>query len=1197
MSFLESHKDSFVHLHLHTQYSLLDGAIRLKDLIKKAQEFGVPAVAQTDHGNMFGAIDFYTQCKNAGIKPILGSEIYFTPGSRFEKGALKKQKVVGSQDEMESRHQIHHLILLCKNEIGYQNLCKLLSRAYMEGFYYKPRADYELLREFSEGLICTTACLKGEVGYNFFSEQNEKAIKAIEKLKDLFGDDFYLEIQENGIPEQIPVNKKVIEYARANNINLVATNDCHYLTREDAAAQEVLLCVQTGKTLQDEQRMRLTTNEFFYKSPKEMRDSFHYAPDACDNTLKIADKCNVQFNWKDAKGNQIYHLPDYPITTNESPADYFKRESREGLEKRFNGPHFAKLCQLANWESEIKPQYLARLEDELSMIVQMGFPGYFLIVSDFIKWAKQNGCPVGPGRGSGAGSIVAYALDITNVDPIPFNLLFERFINPERVSMPDFDVDFCQDNRHRVIEYVTKKYGEDRVGQIITFGKLQAKAVIKDVSRVFGLTFGEADVISKLIPEELKMTIDKALEMEPKLTELMEQDSRVKQVINISRRLEGLLRHASIHAAGVIITNLPLVNYCPLFKGREGEKVIQFDKDFSEKIGLVKFDFLGLKTLTVIENASIFIKRDKDASFDIESIDLEDKNVFEFISKGETVGVFQLESSGMIDLCKRIAPGSIDDISAINALYRPGPLESGMVDEFIEIKHGRKQTQYPFPSLEPVLRDTYGVIIYQEQVMNVARIVAGYSLGQADMLRRAMGKKKADEMAHHREIFLKGAKERNYDTAVANELFDKMEKFAEYGFNKSHAVAYSVISYQTAWLKYYYPAEFFAALLSSELGSMDKVTQYISDAKHFQIDVLPPSINESIWPFNVVGKNIRFGMGAVKNVGENAVEEIVRERTENGPYSGFLNFCERVNLKVINTRVFESLIKVGAFDECEKMNRKTLLENLEMILAYCKKRQEEASLGLVSLFDLGEENMSQTAESNLDIQEERDFDDLEKLSHEAELMGIYISGHPLDRYKNLMQELSTMPVAQVQDFLGSDQKRSMTLAGQITARKNIITKKGDKMCFATLEDLSGKIECIVFPKVFTEYELILNSDEPVLVEGYVNLQESPRKIFAEKILRLKEHSENKITGVRINVDLTDLTEIKLNKLRQVLLSYRGATPMHLIFEGPGGKARLPLGEEFLINPTPQMAHQINEVFNRDAVKFVIDGRLEDVYVQ
>lgn len=1197
MSFLETHPESFVHLHLHTQYSLLDGAIRLKDLIKRAKELGVPAIAQTDHGNMFGAIDFYGQCKAAGIKPILGSEIYFTPGSRFEKGALKKQKVVGSQDEMESRHQIHHLILLCKNETGYQNLCKLLSRAYMEGFYYKPRADYELLREFKEGLICTTACLKGEVGYNFFSDQDDRAIKAIEKLHDLFGDDFYLEIQENGIPEQKIVNEKIIKYASANNVQMVATNDCHYLTREDAAAQEVLLCVQTGKTLSDENRMRLTTNEFFYKSPAEMRESFHYAPEACDNSLRIADKCNVEFNWKDENGNQVYHLPDYPIETDEAAPDYFKRKSREGMAWRFSGPHFAKLRALENWESEIKPKYLERLEDELAMIVKMGFPGYFLIVSDFIKWAKNNGCPVGPGRGSGAGSIVAFALEITNVDPIPFNLLFERFINPERVSLPDFDVDFCQENRHKVIDYVTKKYGEERVGQIITFGKLQAKAVIKDVSRVFGLTFGEADVLSKLIPDELKMTLEKALEVEPKISELMESDSRIKQVVNISRRLEGLLRHASIHAAGVIITNKPLVNYCPLFKGREGEKVIQFDKDFSEKIGLVKFDFLGLKTLTVIENASNFIKRDKLSDFDIEAIDLEDKNVYDFISKGETVGVFQLESSGMIDLCKRIAPGSIDDISAINALYRPGPLESGMVDEFIEIKHGRKLTHYPFPTLEPVLKDTYGVIIYQEQVMNVARIVAGYTLGQADMLRRAMGKKKADEMAKHRELFLAGAKERNYNTEVANDLFDKMEKFAEYGFNKSHAVAYSVISFQTAFLKYYYPSEFFAALLSSELGNMDKITQYIGDAKHFEVEVLPPSINESLWPFNVVSKNIRFGMGAVKNVGRNAVDEIVRERSENGHYTGFVNFCERVNLKIINTRVIESLIKVGAFDECEKLNRKTLLENLDMILAYCKKRQEETSQGLVSLFDMASENgasFNQTAEANLDIEEVAEFDDIERLAHEAELMGIYISGHPLDRYAGMMKELSTMPVAHVQDFLGSDQKRTMILAGRFVAKKIILTKKGDKMCFATLEDLTGKIECIIFPRAFVEFESILNSDEPVLVEGVVNLQENPRKILADKILRLKEQAEDKITAVRINVSLEDLTEMKLNKLRQVLLSYRGSTPMHMIFESSEGRARLPLGEQYLINPTPQMAHQINEVFNKDVIKFIIDGRLEDI---
>ncbi len=1193
MSIFEEHKDSFVHLHLHTQYSLLDGAIRLKDLIKRAKELNVPAIAQTDHGNMFGAIDFYTQCKAAGIKPIIGSEIYFTPGSRFDKAALKKQKVVGSQDEMESRHQIHHLILLCKNETGYENLCKLLSKAYMEGFYYKPRADYELLREFKEGLICTTACLKGEVGYNFFTDQDDKAIKAIEKLQDLFGEDFYLEIQENGIPEQKIVNEKILKIARERNLKLVATNDCHYLTREDAAAQEVLLCVQTGKTLNDEGRMKLTTNEFFYKTPAEMREAFHYAPDACDNTLKIADLCNVNFNWKDSNGNQIYHLPDYPIETSETAADYFARHCREGLERRFNGPHFFKLKEESNWESEIKPKYIERLEEEVAMIIKMGFPGYFLIVSDFIRWAKTNGCPVGPGRGSGAGSIAAYALEITNVDPIPFNLLFERFINPERVSMPDFDVDFCQDNRYRVIEYVTKKYGEERVGQIITFGKLQAKAVIKDVSRVFGLTFGEADVISKLIPEELKMTIDKALELEPKLTELMEEDSRIKQVINISRRLEGLLRHASIHAAGVIITNKPLVNYCPLFKGREGEKVIQFDKDFAEKIGLVKFDFLGLKTLTVIENAVKFIHRDRDPHFDIEAIDLSDSEVYNFISKGETTGVFQLESSGMIDLCKRIAPGSIDDISAINALYRPGPLESGMVDEFIEIKHGRKETAYPFPTLEPVLKDTYGVIIYQEQVMNVARIVAGYSLGQADMLRRAMGKKKADEMAHHRQIFLKGAEERGYDVKIANDLFDKMEKFAEYGFNKSHAVAYSVISYQTAFLKKYYPAEFFAALLSSELGNMDKVTQYIADAKHFDIEVLPVSVNESLWHFNVVSNNIRFGMGAVKNVGEGAVNEMIRERTVNGPFKGFIDFCERINLKLVNTRVFESLIKVGAFDEIEKMNRKTLLENLEMILLYCKKRQDESEQGLISLFDMGDEN-SKSLESNLDIQIVSEFDRSEMLSHEAELMGIYISGHPLDSYASLMKELSTMKINEVQDALGNDKERSMSLSGRITSKKVILTKKGDKMCFANLEDLSGKIECIIFPRVFAENEELLNTDEPFLIEGKVNLSENPRKFIAEKIHKLKDQSENRVTGVRVNLGINDLTDVKLNQLRQVLLSYRGTIPIHMIFESEHGRARLPLGDEFLINPTPQLAHRINEVFNKNTVKFIVDGKLEDV---
>lgn len=1190
-SYLETHPDSFVHLHLHTQYSLLDGAIRLPDLIKKASELGVPAIAQTDHGNMFGAIDFYTRCKKAGIKPILGSEIYFTPGSRHDRSAAKKAKSVSSQDAEESSRQIHHLILLCKNNTGYHNLCKLLSRAYLEGFYYKPRADIDLLKEYSEGLICTTACLKGEVGYNFFTDQDDKAVKAIHKLHEIFQDDFYLEIQENGIPEQAIVNKKVIEYAQEHKIQLVATNDAHYMTPEDAQAQEVLLCVQTGKTYADENRMRMTSQEFYYKSPEQMRAAFAHVPEACDNTLRIADKCNVELKWTDDEGKQIYHLPDFPIDTGETTEDYFRRVSREGLEKRFAGPHFSKLREQENWESELAPRYWQRLNDELEMIIQMGFPGYFLIVGDFIQWSKDQGIPVGPGRGSGAGSLVAYALQITNIDPLPYNLLFERFINPERISMPDFDIDFCQSGRGRVIDYVTQKYGEDRVGQIITFGKLQAKAVIRDVSRVFALPYSEADMLSKLVPDELGITLEKALEMEPKFEELM-KDHKIKQIINISKRLEGLLRHASIHAAGVIITSEPLVHYCPLFRGREGEKVVQFDKDFSETIGLVKFDFLGLKTLTVIDHASKFIRRDYDPNFDIEEIDIEDKNVYDFVSRGETIGVFQLESSGMIELCKRIQPGTLDDITAINALYRPGPLESGMVDDFIDIKHGRKDMTFPFAELEPVLKDTYGVIVYQEQVMNIARVIGGYTLGQADMLRRAMGKKKVEEMDRHKEIFRTGAKERGFDEKKAVDLFELMAKFAAYGFNKSHAVAYGLIAYQTAFLKHYYPAPFFAALLSTELSNADKVTSYISDAKRYKIAVLPPDVNESIWHFNVVEGNIRFGMGAVKNVGESAVEEMIREREENGPFTGFIDFCERVNLKMVNKRVIESLIKVGGFDQCERLNRKTLLENMELIVSYGQKKQEDKALGQVNLFDLGGGPSQAETMDLLDIKEVDDFDEREKLSYEYQLLGIYVSGHPLDRFKDIITQMTSMSLAELQEINGQD-KRDFTVGGMITEKKVILTKKGDKMCFATLEDHSGKIECLVFPRVFAEYESLLQSEEPIMMMGQVNLSEEPRKFFPTKIQKLKDQAEERVTGVRINVKMEQLNPQKLERFKQVLLSYRGTVPGQIIFEGSDIRARMRLNQDFLVNPTPQLAAKINELFNDNSVKFIVDGRLED----
>jgi DNA polymerase-3 subunit alpha len=1210
LNIAQDHKDNFVHLHLHTQYSLLDGALRMNDLFEQAEKFGMPAIAMTDHGNMFGAIDFYTRAIKAGIKPILGSEVYFTPGSRFDKRPPKNTKIVSSQDEIEGKHQIHHLVLLAKNNQGYENLCKLISSAYLEGFYYKPRIDIDLLEEYSEGLIATTACLKGEAAFNFFTGQDDKAHKAIQKLHGVFKDDFYLEIQRHGLEEE-KVYDKIIDYAREHEIKLLATNDTHYLTKDDAAAQEVLLCVQTGKTFADEKRMRLTTDEFYFKSQQEMREIFKDIPEACDHTLEIADKCNVEITWNDEKGDQVYHLPDFDrfIDTGETTEEFFKRVSWEGLEERFTGPHFRNIINQDNWESELKQQYYDRLQIELDTILTMGFPGYFCIVSDFISWAKEQNIPVGPGRGSGAGSLVAYSLKITNINPLPYNLLFERFINLERISMPDFDVDFCQYRRGEVIQYVTRKYGEDKVGQIITFGKLQPKAVIRDVSRVYGLPYAETDALAKMIPDELGITLDQALEMEPRFGELCEKDPKIRRIIQISRRLEGLLRHASIHAAGVIITNEPLVKYCPLYKGREGEQVVQFDKDFSEQIGLVKFDFLGLKTLTVIQGAEIFIRRDHDDKFDIEFIDLEDKYVYDYISEGTTTGVFQLESSGMKDLCSRLQPGNIDDITAINALYRPGPMGLGMHDEFIERKFGRKPVDYFFEgekSLENILYDTYGIIVYQEQVMNIARTVGGYSLGEADILRRAMGKKKESEMARHREIFLKGAKDQGYELKKAGELYDLMAEFAKYGFNKSHAVAYAVIAYQTAFLKRYYPACFFASLLGTEMNNTDKVTIYINDAREIGIEILPPDVNGSLFFFNVIGEMIRYGMGAIKNVGEAPVNVIIEEREENGEFKGFIDFCVRVNMRACNKRVIESLIKVGAFDDCEKMNRATLLENMELVIAYASKKQEEKALGQVNLFDMG--GSQESPEEMLQLGEVTDFDDKEKLGYEKALLGVYVSGHPLDKFGDILDELVSMPISEIQglpqmakpefDFKNRDankndpSKRNLTIAGMISEKRVIMTKKGDKMAFITIEDLSGKIECILFPRSYMECFEVIESTDPIVFHGYVRLSDERRSFFVNSAKLLTDESDDKVSAVRITVDTQSINEYTLPKLKQILLSYRGSVPAHIIFEAKEGKAKMDLSNNFLINASPQMAAKVNEILNDNSVSFIVSGKLE-----
>lgn len=1203
----------FVHLNVHSEYSLLASSIRVPAVIERAKELEMDTLAITDWGNMFGAIEFYTKAKKAGIKPILGAEIYLTSGHRFERPEAENVAHYQSQDEQEARFGIHHLTLLCKDNLGYQNLCEIISQAYLEGTHYRPRADYELLNKYSKGLLAISGGLKGEAAYYLHHGQEEKARDSVKKMKEIFKEDFYIELQDHGLSEQKILNKKLVSFSKDLEIPLVATNDCFYLHREDSSAQDVLLCAGTKRALTDETRIKLGNDEYYFKTQAEMHERFSDYPEALSNTRIIADKCNVELTWTDEEGNQIYHLPDFEIDTGETQDEYFRRTTAEGLEDRFKGPHFNKLVQDENWESTTKPIYMARMVEELEMIIGMGFSGYFLIVADFIGWAKERDIPVGPGRGSGAGSIVAYALNITNINPLPYNLLFERFINPERISMPDFDVDFCQQRRGEVIDYVTEKYGKERVGQIVTFGKLQAKAAIRDVSRVLSLPYSEADMLSKLVPDELGITLDKALEMEPKFTDLMDSDPKIRQIMQISRKVEGLNRHASIHAAGVIITSDPLVKYCPLLLGAKGEQVIQYDKNYSEEIGLVKFDFLGLKTLTVISYASEFIKKNHDAHFDIENVDMEDSEVYEFISRGETIGVFQLESSGMIDLCKRIKPDCIDDITAINALYRPGPMESGMVDDFVDIKNGKKEISYPFQELETVLKDTLGVIVYQEQVMNIARIIAGYSLGQADMLRRAMGKKKVSEMDRHKEIFKTGALEKKFDEKKAVELFESMAKFAAYGFNKSHAVAYAFIAYQTAYLKYYYPASFFAGLLSTELNNTDKITIYINDTRNYNIEVLPPDVNESTWLFNVVGENIRFAMGAIKNVGEPAANEIVREREENGPFVGFIDLCERVDLRIVNKRAIDSLIKVGAFDKCENFNRKTLLESMEFVMTHGNKISLEKELGQVNLFDMPEMgviNSDKTKNDLLNIKEIGDFEEREKLDYEFQLLGIYVSGHPLDRYAEDIERLASMSLSKVQDLrpkAASNQttdpkrpwardqgsRREVTLAGMVTSSRNILTKKGDKMSFLNLEDLSGKIECIVFPKVFSEFEEILGEDEPLLMDGYVNTNEDPKKFFPERIKKLMEQREERVTGVRISVKMSSVDGKILSKFKRTLLSYRGTVPMHVIFEDNHGRARLPLGEDFLINPSPQFAAQVNDLFNDNCVKFIIDGKVSE----
>uniref|UniRef100_C6E357 DNA polymerase III subunit alpha n=1 Tax=Geobacter sp. (strain M21) TaxID=443144 RepID=C6E357_GEOSM len=1150
---------NFVHLHLHSQYSLLDGAIRIGDLLKKVKECHMPAVAMTDHGNMFGTLEFYLKCKDKGIKPIIGSEVYIAPQSRL----LKQAPAAGEANS-------YHLILLCENMTGFKNLSYLVSAGYKEGFYRRPRIDKELLLKHKEGLIVLSACLQGEVAYLAGRNKMDEARAAASWYAENFPGSYYIELQENKLPEQDVANRRLMEIAREMDLPLVATNDCHYLNREDARAHEILLCIQTGKTMSDPNRMAFSVDEFYVKTPEEMAAAFHYAPEALSNTVKIAERCHLEFDFN------TYYFPAYEAPEGETLDQQLERESKAGLIERLK-----KIRIKYNLTEEQEQGYHARLRIELDCIKQMGFPGYFLIVADFINWAKDHGIPVGPGRGSAAGSLVAFCIRITDIDPMPYNLLFERFLNPERISMPDIDVDFCQDRREEVIQYMVEKYGREKVCQIITFGTMAARGVIRDVGRALDLTFGEVDRIAKLVPEVLGITLEKALEQEPKLKELMAADPKVKEVMTVALRLEGLARHASTHAAGLVVAPRQMEEFCPVYKDQKtGSLTTQYSMKYVEKIGLVKFDFLGLKNLTVIDNACKHIRNGKDPNFDITLLRDDDAESYKLLQAGNTTGVFQLESSGMKELLVKLKPSCFEDIIAVCALYRPGPLGSGMVDDFIERKHGRKQTVYDLPQLEPVLKDTYGVIVYQEQVMQISRSLAGYSLGGADLLRRAMGKKDAEQMAKERDKFLEGSEKLGLDGKKCAAIFDLMAKFAEYGFNKSHSAAYALVAYQTAFLKAHYPVEFMAALLTEDMGNTDKVIKSIGDCREMGIEVLPPDINESDRSFRVLDKAMRFGLGAVKNVGEGAIEAIIEARGDE-PFKDLFDFCERVDLRRVNKRVIEALIKCGAFD-CTGAKRSQLMAGLEDAAATGQRVQQERESAQASLFGAAEIVRGGNGGGNRlpDIPE---WDEKYRLGCEKEAIGFFITGHPLDRYVADMRRFSTVDCSTILD---AKEKGEVRICGVPSTVKELITKKGDRMAFLALEDLVGSVEVVVFPETYAKCSEVLRGDDPIHVTGTVELSEKGAKVMASDIILLRDLVERETRKVNFTIDAKEADEGKLKTLKDIISRYQGICRsfLHLDIEN-SSRVTIKLPDVYKVSASEELTVEVSNLFGYNAVSF------------
>ncbi len=1154
----------FVHLRLHTEYSLVDGLVRVKPLMKAVTESGMPAVALTDQSNLFAMVKFYKAAMAAGIKPIVGCDV----------------RVVNPDDQT----QPHRLVLLCQDNQGYLNLSELISDSFIHGQHGGvPMIERSRLLEKSTGLIALSGGREGDVGRALLSGNNALAARLLDEWVQAFGDRYYLELQRIEREQEEDYLHAAVALAAQSNVPVVATNDVRFLTAEDYEAHEVRVCIHDGRTLDDARRPRHYSDQQYLKTPEEMAELFADIPEALENSVEIAKRCNLELTL----GKNF--LPDFPVPEGLTMDDYFRQVSREGLEKRLdflferNSPEFA----------EQRREYDERLELELDVIIQMGFPGYFLIVADFIKWAKANGVPVGPGRGSGAGSLVAYALTITDLDPIEYDLLFERFLNPERVSMPDFDVDFCMEGRDRVIDYVARHYGREKVSQIITYGSMAAKAVVRDVGRVMGHPYGFVDRIAKLIPFEIGITLTKALEQEEALKQLYDEDEEVQTLIDMALKLEGLARNAGKHAGGVVISPTKLTDFTPLYCEAGGANLVsQFDKDDVEAVGLVKFDFLGLRTLTIIDWALKTVNARKqghgEETVDITAIPIDNPEAFTLLKACKTTAVFQLESSGMKDLIRRLQPDSFEDIVALVALFRPGPLQSGMVDDFINRKHGRAKVEYPHPDLEPILKPTYGVILYQEQVMQIAQVLAGYTLGGADLLRRAMGKKKPEEMAKQREIFTEGATARGVDKDVATYIFDLMEKFAGYGFNKSHSAAYALVSYQTAWMKAHYPAAFMAAVLSADMDNTDKVVTLIDECRDMELSVAVPDVNYSEYRFTVSDDDrVIYGLGAIKGVGQSAIEALIEERNANGAYSDLFELCRRVDRKV-NKRVLEALIKAGALDNLGK-NRATLMAHLPIAMKFAEQHQRDQGMGVDDLFGGGD---TQTVTKPLDLETCDEWDEEQRLTGEKETLGLYLTGHPIDRFLTELSKFTTSRLAaMVEEGVAPGNgrrgnERQVTAAGLVIALRVRNTRRG-RMAFLTLDDKSGRVEVRVFSETFEQYRHLLATDHLLVIKGTLALDDysGGYQITADEVYDMGHAREIFAKRLVISLDKDRASNGSARHLAEILQPYReGQCPVYIEYKNQAASAHVALGDNWRVQPGDELLHRLTEFAGEASVR-------------